>query len=102
MLDYGSVAALLALPRLARWSPRVTGFVTASALGTLAYSALTRYELGVWPRLSMDAHLSMDAASGVLFCAAPLVFADEPPGVQAALAGIGLFELTVVALTQNG
>jgi hypothetical protein len=47
----------------------------------------------------MPAHLTLDGASGALFCAAPLLVPDEPPGVKRLL--VGVFELLVTANTQT-
>jgi hypothetical protein len=99
MLDYMTVGTLLSLPRGLRWDKPVTLFVTASALGSFAYSLLTRYELGVFKRLPMQQHLLLDAMSGAAFCAAPLLLKDEDSDVKRALLGLGLFELSAALLT---
>ena len=101
VLDYLSVGLLCALPRALNWSPRVTNLLTASAAGTLVYSLLTRYELGVVRVLPMKAHLALDAASGASLCLAPLCAPDEPQSVRAALVGLGLFELAVTLSSQS-
>lgn len=98
ILDYGSVAALVAVPRALGWGPRVTRLVTGAAAGTLLYSLLTRYELGVKKILPMPVHLALDAASGALLCSAPAFLPDEDGSVSAALIGLGAFEI-VAALT---
>jgi hypothetical protein len=73
ILDYLTAGALLALPRALGWSAPVTKLVTGAALGTLAYSALTRYELAPAKVLPMRAHLALDGLSGALFAAAPFL-----------------------------
>jgi hypothetical protein len=99
VLDYVTVGTLLALPRGLRWGKPVTLFVTASALGSLAYSLLTRYELGVFKRLPMQQHLLLDAMSGAAFCAAPLLLKHKDSDVKKAMLGLGLFELSAALLT---
>ena len=101
VLDYLSVGTLCALPRMLVWDRTVTTLLTGAAAGTLFYSALTRYELGVVKLLPMPAHLALDSASGAVLCAAPFVFLDEKPLVAAGLVGIGLFELGASLLTQT-
>jgi hypothetical protein len=76
MLDYLMGAVLLVAPYVfgfadngaAQWVPMVLG------VGAIAYSLLTRYELGVVKLLPMPVHLVMDAASGLLLAASPWLF----------------------------
>ncbi|HEU4327916.1 MAG TPA: hypothetical protein VFS21_32570 [Roseiflexaceae bacterium] len=100
VLDYLTAGGLLVLPRALGWSDKLTTALSIAALGTVAYSALTRYELGLLKTLPMPAHLALDALSGALFCAAPLLLPDEDAGVRGALLGIGLFELSAALLTE--
>lgn len=99
VLDYLSAGVLYALPRLLGWNQRTTRMMSAAATGTVLYSLVTRYELGVIKLLPMNAHLALDATSGALFCAAPFAFLDTEAEVRAALIGIGLFEMAVPLLT---
>ena len=46
-IDDLAAAALSALPRVSRWPRRATDLLTASAVGTLAYTLVTRYKLAV-------------------------------------------------------
>lgn len=101
VLDYTAAATLYALPRMLGWSDRVTDLLTKAALGTLAYSLITRYELGAVKVLPMRAHLALDAMSGAAFCAAPWLLPDEDETVTTTLAGIGLFELSAAFLTET-
>jgi hypothetical protein len=100
VLDYLTAGALMVAPRALGWSAGVTGMMTGAALGTIGYSALTNYELGLARVLPMRAHLALDALSAALFCGGPLLFPDEQAHVRASLAGIGLFELAVTLLSQ--
>lgn len=101
VLDYAAVPALLALPRLLGWSPRLTRLLTGSAVGLLGYSLLTRYELGVKRILPMPAHLALDAASGGLLCAAPLLLDELEPATAATLVGLGAFEIGASLTTKT-
>ena len=100
-LDYASVVLLLALPRAAGWSRPVTNLLTASALVTLAYSLVTRYELGVIKLLPMPAHLALDGASGAALSLAAALYNEEPNAVRASLLGLGLFEVTASLTTET-
>lgn len=102
ILDY-TVGALLVV------SPWLLGFADGGAetwvpvlLGTatLAYSALTDYELGVVKRLQMPVHLWLDALSGLLLAVSPwlLSFDDQ---VWAPHLVIGLGEMAVAFLTDT-
>ena len=99
VLDYLVAAGLALLAREGRFSPDVTQVLRTAAPATAAYSALTDYELGLVPVLSLRQHLVVDALSGVGFMAAGALMSRERPGVRAMLVGIGLSELAVVALT---
>jgi hypothetical protein len=100
-LDYLTAGTLVALPRMLGWDKSVTSVMTNAAIGTVAYSLLTRYELGLVKVLPMKGHLALDAMSGALFCGAPLLFPDEGTDVKGLLVGLGIFELVVTALTQR-
>lgn len=101
LLDYLSVGTLLLAPRALGWGSRATNLATGAALGTLAYSLLTRYELGAKKLLPVPVHLALDAASGALFCAAPALLSEEDGSVGAALVGFGAFELAAALLTET-
>lgn len=101
VLDYLTAGMLLALPAILRPSPGVARLLNGSAIGTLVYSLLTKYELGVVGVLPMSAHLALDGMSGALFCAAPLLFRKENPRNVALLVALGLFELTAALTTET-
>ena len=90
-------------------APFVLGFATGGAkqwtailfgLGGIAYSLLTRYELGLVKVLPFKDHLALDGSQAVILGAAPFVFLDEDSRVAATLVGISLFEATVVLLSK--
>jgi hypothetical protein len=100
-LDYLTVGTLLTLPRAMGWSSGVTQWLTGMALGTLTYSAVTRYELGLLKWLPVKGHLTLDALNGGLFCMAPLIFPNESSTVKATLVGMGLFEIMASLTTET-
>jgi hypothetical protein len=75
-LDYGMGVLLILSPwifgfangGIAQWLPVILGF------GTIVYSALTDYELGVAPTIAMPTHLWLDIGSGVLLAVSPWLF----------------------------
>jgi hypothetical protein len=101
LLDYATVGVLLVVPRLLGASPTLTRTVGAAGAGVLGYSLLTRYELGAVKVLPMRAHLAMDAVSGLLLCAAPLLFRGESAAVRGFLVAKGAMELAVTATSQT-
>ena len=101
VLDYLSLGTLLAAPRILGWGSRVTNLLTGAAVGTLAYSLLTRYELGVLKTLPMPAHLALDGMQGALLCAAPTLLPEEDGSVAAALVALGAFELGAALTTKT-
>jgi len=70
--------------------------MTGAALGTLAYSLTTLYELGVIKTLPMQAHLLLDGVDA----GSPLLLRHEAPEVKGILAGISAFELAVTMNTR--
>lgn len=76
IIDYITGASLIALPLLlAKRSdrPEVTIPLVMGA-GSLVYSALTDYELGLEKVLSMRTHLYIDIANAALMTASPWIF----------------------------
>jgi hypothetical protein len=72
----------------------------ALGVGTIAYSLLTDYELGLIKVIPMPVHLALDAANGALLSASPWLFgfADD---VSAPHLGLGLFEVGAALCTQT-
>ncbi len=101
VLDYASVVLLCALPRRLDWDRTVTRLLTGSALATLVYSLLTRYELGAVKVIPMPAHLALDRTSGIGLCLSAGVLSQEPRPVRLALLGLGLFEITASLTTET-
>ena len=64
-LDYLAVILVFALPRLLGWGPGLTHWMTIAAAGALAYSLLTRYELGLIGLFEIGASLLTRTRSSV-------------------------------------
>lgn len=102
MVDYLVGALLMASPWLfgfadggaQQWVPIILG------AGTILYSLMTDYELGVVSVLSMSAHLMMDLAGGILLAASPWIFgfSDELKWPHVV---IGLGEIAASLMTRR-
>ncbi|MFO0954204.1 MAG: hypothetical protein U0835_24215 [Isosphaeraceae bacterium] len=99
VLDLLTVGTLAALPRVLGCGDRTTRALTALAAGSLGYSLLTRYEIGLFPVLPMRAHLALDVAAGAWLCASPTMFAEEDASTHALLIGLGVLETGAALLT---
>jgi hypothetical protein len=79
---------------IATWLPVILG------AGTILYSLLTDYELGVWRMISMRTHLALDMISGLLLMVSPWLFgfADY---IWAPHFLMGLFETGAVMMTEK-
>jgi len=99
MIDYIASGALCALPRLARWPSRITNVMSAVGLATLGVSLMTRYEHSLVKIIPFKMHLATDVMQALLFIAAPALFADEKGTITRTMVGLGLAELTIVAMT---
>jgi hypothetical protein len=99
VIDYVTAGTLVALPRIMGWRGAVRGLMTGAGMATMAYSLLTRYELGLIKLIPFKMHLAMDAMNGVMMAAAPLVMRDEEPEVIATMIGIGAMELAITAMS---
>jgi hypothetical protein len=102
VLDYLTAGMLIAAPALLglRKGGAQTWLPVALGAGTIAYSLLTDYELGLVKVIPMPVHLALDAANGALLSASPWLFgfADE---VSTPHVGLGLFEIAAAATSQT-
>ena len=84
MLDLAVGAKLLVLPSLLGTGGTRSGrLLRAAGAGTIAYAALTKYELGVAKVLPFRAHLAIDAASAGGMLAAPWLLGLRSEGAEA-------------------
>jgi hypothetical protein len=102
VVDYIVGIALIAAPFVLgfatggpeMWVPIVLG------AGALLYSAMTNYELGLFPTISMGTHLMLDAMSGIVLAISPWVFQFDDV-VWAPHLIVGLAEIGIAAMTQT-
>jgi len=103
-IDYLTGAGLLVAPALLGISdePASSRALRAAGLAATAYSLLTDYEFGLVRVIPMPAHLAMDATSGVLMAASPLLFgfAGREPRYRLPHVVMGLAEV-LAALTSK-
>jgi hypothetical protein len=101
VLDYVTAGVLIAAPSMLglRRNGMQTWLPIALGVGTIGYSLLTDYELGLFKIIPMPMHLALDAANGALLAASPWLFgfAEE---VSAPHLGLGLFEIAVTTSSQ--
>jgi hypothetical protein len=101
VLDYLTGATLI-------FAPAILDFASSGAaarvplmlgIGTIIYSALTRYELGLVKVIPFRGHLTLDLFSGILLAASPWLFGFAEhvwkPHVL-----LGAFEIVVTLLTR--
>ncbi len=99
VLDYLTVGGFLLLPRLLGAKPAVANAVTALALGKLAYTAMTDHEGGIVKRIPLKTHLMLDGIVGIAMAAVPFLLEEEDETVTWTLAGMGLFDVAAVPMT---
>ena len=71
-IDYGVAAALGGISTSRRLPLPVRGVLRAAGAYHTGYAALTDYEAGLLPRLTMRQHLALDALGGLALCGAGL------------------------------
>ena len=100
ILDFATVGTLWTLPQLLRWGGRTKIMLGVAGAGMLGYSLCTRYQYGLVKALPMKTHLLLDYISGATVAALPLLLRDETFITKLMLAGLGLNEITIAALTE--
>jgi len=101
ILDYGTAAACLALPRRTGWTPEAAWLMTGGGLFALGYSLLTRYELGLVRVLPMQAHLALDVAFGAYFIVGVIRSPDESRAFRRAALVLAAIGLTAPLITET-
>jgi hypothetical protein len=104
IVDYLTVGALLAVPRVRGWNKPATATLTMAASGLLGYSICTRYELGLLKWIPMPVHLALDGMSGAALCAAPFLLPAKKKQRGALTLGFlafGLMELFFALFTKT-
>ena len=80
---------------------RTRATLGAAALYHTSYSALTDYEGGVTPQISMRQHLALDALGAASLCGAALLTARRNRVEGGLLLAVGLAELAVIATSDS-
>ncbi|WP_201445495.1 DUF4336 domain-containing protein [Belnapia sp. F-4-1] len=101
LIDYGVAAMLGGLAASRALPPPVRGVLGVAAAYHGSYSAVTDYEMGLRPRLTMRQHLGLDALGGAALLGAGLALRRQPGQARALLIGLGLAELAVVAFSED-
>lgn len=101
ILDYLVGLLLIIAPLLLLGTDAGTAFWVPAALGftTLVYSLLTDYELGIYRKIKMSAHLTLDVLSGMLLMVSPWVF-DFWQISWIPYVAVGLFEIAAGSYTE--
>lgn len=101
-LDYIVGAALVAAPWLFGFADdtAATYIPVTLGIGTLVYSLLTNYELGLIRVIPFRVHLGLDVASGLFLAASPWLFgfADH---VYLPHVVVGIFEIMAGTMTRD-
>lgn len=92
-IDYTAGVLALAVPRALGGTENAIKVGNVAAVFAGTYAAITRFERGVVPVLSMRQHLALDALFGAGFLAAAALLPGEKSAVRAAFVGFGLFAL---------
>lgn len=99
LIDYGVAALLGGLAASRVLPPPVSRLLGAAGAYHAGYAALTDYEGGLTPALTMRQHLALDTVGGAALLLAGLAMRRQPDAVRALLVGIGITELVVTALS---
>jgi hypothetical protein len=104
ILDYAGGALMI----LVSWLPfvrdrRAAVLLRATGTATLAASAATDYELGLWRKIPMPAHLAGDAGGGVALTGAGLLLRRSGAGAGSwlPLAAVGVSQIAGAAVTER-
>jgi hypothetical protein len=102
VLDYLVAVLFIALPWILNFDeyPTPTMVFVVTGIVTLIYSAVTNYEMGLIPIISMKSHLALDTIAGVFLIASPwlLNFNDV---IYLPFVILGAMELLVVILSDS-
>lgn len=99
--DYLAPLAIALIGRQRSIGRPVRRLMTVGPIWHLGYTVLTRYEGGVVPLLSMRTHLACDAVGALTFLGGGVLLRDQKPAQRLLLAGLGLAELLLIAITSD-
>ena len=75
--------------------------MTCMALTKLAYSLMTRHELGVVKKIPMKTHLVLDTIGGATMAALPFMVDEEDPQAITCCVALGMLDVAAAPLTQT-
>lgn len=101
VLDYLTVGFALAFPRVLGCNRAFTNAVTTLALGKLAYTVLTRHELGLKKVIPMKTHLLLDSIGGATLAALPFITDEDDPAAVCCAVGMGVFDIAAAPLSET-
>jgi hypothetical protein len=101
LLDLLTAGSLFAVANGTRCSPGLRGLLNTMAAGKLAYSLMTRHEMGLVKVIPMPVHLAMDAVSGAALAAAPLLMDEDDQIATGACVALGLGDIVAAVSTQT-
>jgi hypothetical protein len=101
-LDYAVAIILIGLPWINGFNQNGpdTWVLVILGIGTILYSVMTDYELGLLRVFSMKTHLVLDTISGLLLIVSPWLFGFSDYVYMPHII-LGAFELLVVLMTRN-
>jgi hypothetical protein len=100
VIDYVWAGLLPVLPSILNGNSTTSWLLRLAGLTSLAYSLLTRYELGAAKVLPMKTHLRLDFVQSVLLITSPL-WTGEQRKVRWVLLGLGIFSLVAALVTEK-
>jgi len=101
VLDYLTVGAMLAFPRLFNNSEPFKTCLTGTALTKLLWVIFTRHELGIFKVIPMKAHLALDGIGGAAVAALPFALEEDDDAAIGFCLGMFMTDLIVGVLTDT-
>jgi hypothetical protein len=105
MVDYGTAGLLLSAPLIFGYDLDSPEAMVPMSLGvmTIGASAMTDYEMGFTPLMSMKAHLALDVMNGLFLAASPFIFGFKRKSIGSWLPHVllGIGEIMTAMMTQT-
>lgn len=99
--DYLLPLGIATLAACRQFGPQIRRLAVIGPLYHVAYTVFTRHEGGIVPVIPMRTHLALDSIGALTFVGAGTLLRDRPAWQRLLVAGIGLSELIVVALSDD-
>ncbi len=105
VVDYGTAGLLLSAPLIFGYELDSPEALVPMSLGamTIGASAMTDYEMGLTPVMSMKTHLTLDVMNGLFLAASPFIFGFKKKSAMSWLPHVllGLGEVMIAMMTQT-